>query len=201
MAIACEGEVDRAVLCRVLELRDVAIGTIRVAGGVARLESRMAGYLAAARLAPWIVHRDLDSAAACAPALLARIAPARISGLNLIIPVRQTEAWLLADRDGCAKFLGVRPSAMPDEPETLADAKQALVRLAGRSRRRDIRDGIVPSATSGRKVGPEYVARVSGFVATGWSPDRAVAGGARSLAKLLERIERFRRTGSWARAG
>ena len=197
ITIVCEGAVDRDVLVRVLSERGLPIGPVYETGGKAKLDRRLAGYVAAARFGPWVVQRDLDADAACPPALVARLVPVRIPGLNLIVPVRQTESWLLADRAAFAAFLGLATAAMPENPESLADAKAEVVRLAGRSRRRAIRAGMVPSPGSGRKVGRDYGGLLAGFVAEAWNPDRAVRDGARSLAKFIERIERFRRFGQW----
>ena len=197
ITIVCEGAVDRDVLVRILEARGLPIGPVHETGGKARLDRQLAGYVAAARFGPWVVQRDLDADAACAPALVASLLPLRVAGLNLIVPVRQTESWLLADRAAFAAFLGLAAAAMPENPEALADAKAEVVRLAGRSRRRTIREGIVPSPGSGRKVGREYGGLLAEFVATSWDPDRAASVGARSLAKFIERIERFRRFGQW----
>lgn len=197
VTIVCEGAVDRDVLVRVLETRGLPIGPVHETGGKARLDRQLAGYVAAARFGPWVVQRDLDADAGCPSALVARLVPLRVPGLNLIVPVRQTESWLLADRAAFAAFLGRAAAAMPEDPEALADAKAEVVRLAGRSRRRTIREGMVPSVGSGRKVGREYGGLLAEFVAGSWDPDRAVIGGARSLAKFIERIERFRRFGQW----
>lgn len=197
ITIACEGAMDRDVLVRVLAERGLSIGPVYIAEGKAKLDRSLPGYLAAARFGPWVVQRDLDADAACAPALAALLAPNRPAGLNLIVPVRQTESWLLADRDAFALFLGVAPTVLPDNPEAVADAKAEVVRLANRSRRRAIREGMVPSAGSERKVGRDYGGLLAEFVARTWSTHRAAGGGARSLGKFIERIERFRRDGRW----
>lgn len=196
ITLACEGWVDRDILTRVLTDRGLAVGAVHAAGGSSAIDRKLEAYAHAARFSPWLVHRDLDLAA-CAPGLVGRLVRRPPPGLNLIVPVRQIESWLLADRDGCAAFLRVAPASLPERAETLPDAKRALVALARHSRSRAIREGMVPRPQSERKVGADYGNLVGEFVATTWSPDRAVAGGARSLAKLLERIERFRRSGRW----
>lgn len=198
ITLACEGWVDREILTRVLADRGLAVGVVHAAGGSSAIDRKLEAYASAARFSPWLVHRDLDLAE-CAPGLFRRLVCRPPPGLNLIVPVRQIESWLLADREGCSAFLRVAPASTIEQPEALPDAKQALVALARRSRSRAIREGMVPRPQSGRKVGADYGGLVAEFVATTWSPDRAVAGGARSLAKLLERIERFRRTGLWTR--
>ncbi len=64
--------------------------------------------------------------------------------------VRHVEAWLLADRERISAFLGVGTVKVPRDPETLEDPTRTLVDLARQSRRRDIREDMVPRPGSGR---------------------------------------------------
>jgi hypothetical protein len=150
ISIACEGLLDRTVLERLTIAHDLDIGPVYDLGGKQRLMSRLRGYVNAARFAPWIVQRDLDDDGACAPELAARLVSDPPSGLCLIIAVRQTEAWLLADRHGIAAHLRIGEALVTENPEELGDAKAPLVDLARRSRNRDVRADIVPAIGSGR---------------------------------------------------
>jgi hypothetical protein len=176
-------------------------GPIYETGGKAKLDLRLPAYASAARFAPWVVQRDLDNDASCAPALSTALA-AKFrgtwpSGLNLIVAVREVESWILADRGAFARFLGVGEPRLPAQPEQVPDAKLLVVRLAGGSRKKKVRESLVPRPGSGRHVGPGYNSVLQEFVEEMWDPDRAVQGGAHSLAKLLERVDRFCRIGSW----
>lgn len=107
------------------------------------------------------------------------------------VAVRETEAWLMADCERLAQFLGVRRSWIPGDPEAVDDPKTTLVDLARRSRRRDIREDMVPRAGSGRSVGPAYNSRLIEFATDrlrGWRPDVAAAG-ADSLARCRRCID------------
>src|SRR5688500_2451144 len=107
--------------------------------------------------------------------------------------VREVEAWLLADQDHLAAFLGVARSRVPANPEGLADPKRAMVDLARRSRRRDIQEDMVPRPNSGRIVGPGYTARMIEFITDrqgGWRPDVA-AGSSDSLRRCLNHLSRL----------
>jgi hypothetical protein len=205
VTIAREGFLDAILLARMLRENGLDVGPMHGGRGKGRLDERLPGYVRAAIYGPWIVLRDLDRDADCAPDLVRRlVAPlarggiaAMPTGLCLIVAVHQMEAWLLADRQGIAEFLHVTPSVVPVAPETLPDAKQALVGLARRSRSRTIREGMAPTSQSGRKVGTRYTEMMQRFIEEEWDPARAIAGGAGSLAKLAERIDRFRATDAW----
>jgi len=79
----------------------------------------------------------------------------------------------MADAESLAAYLGVAKRKIPDNPEALPDAKSAMVNLARISRRRDIRQDMVPRPSSGRKVGPAYTSRLVEYVENHWQPARA----------------------------
>lgn len=133
---------------------------------------------------PWLVLRDLDRAE-CAPSLLASIAGG--DGGIIRIAVRATEAWLLADREGAAAWLGMSVSKMPVDVERLDDPKRALINLARRSRSRTVRVDLVPRATA--RIGPGYVDQVRRFCRELWRPDVAALS-APSLARCLLYVQR-----------
>jgi hypothetical protein len=101
--------------------------------------------------------------------------------------VRAVEAWLLADRERIASFLAIATARLPHDVEAQANPKRALVSLAAASRRRAIREDMVPRPGSGRTVGPAYVSRLIEFVSnssSGWRPDIA-AERANSLLRTI----------------
>jgi hypothetical protein len=82
---------------------------------------------------------------------------------------------------------------LPADPDRLDDPKRELVSLARRSRRRFIRDDLVPREGSGRSVGPLYTARMTEFVedrTAGWQPDQALRV-SDSLARCIRRLNDF----------
>jgi hypothetical protein len=106
------------------------------------------------------------------------------------VVVREIETWLFADRQRLAAFLGVPVAHVPHAPEDVADPKAAMVNLARQSRRRDVRDDMVPRPGSGRAVGPAYASRLVEFVAyreASWRPEVA-AEHSDSLARCIERL-------------
>jgi len=46
------------------------------------------------------------------------------------------EAWLLADREGFAQFLGIRCNDVAANPEAVSNPKQKVIELARKSKKR-----------------------------------------------------------------
>ena len=65
-----------------------------------------------------------------------------------------------------------------------------MVELARRSRRRDIRDDMVPRERSGRSVGPAYPSRLIEYVESPWRPE-AAARQADSLRRAIACLQRL----------
>jgi hypothetical protein len=196
VSVACEGYLDALVITRLLHDHGITRGPLYKVSGKHKLDAKLPNYLSAAQHSAWIVQRDLDSDAGCAPELVGRLAPKMPTGLCLIIAVRQTEAWLLAHRSAIAAHLHVAISRVPPSPESLVDAKTAIVDLARRSRRTEIRDTIVPTQGSGRRVGVGYTSHMQKFIQERWAPNEA-ARTSPSLAKIMQRLQWFKQTGRW----
>jgi hypothetical protein len=172
---AVEGVTDEAVLGRLIRHVGADVSTVYGRSGKHNLLARLAGFNEAARHAPWLVLVDLDHDYPCAPDALAIWLPAPSTWMCLRVPVREVESWLLADRPSLASYLGVRQTAIPADPDDLSDPKQALVNAARTSRRRAIREEVVPRPGSGREVGAGYVGHVIQFATSHWEPDIAAA--------------------------
>jgi hypothetical protein len=103
------------------------------------------------------------------------------------VAVRQVESWLLADAARLARFLRVRRSRVPADPDGLPHSKIALVDLARHSSSRTIREEMVPRPGSGRPTGPGYVGRMIEFIESHWEPADA-ATNSDSLQRCLNRL-------------
>ncbi|MBI3948994.1 MAG: hypothetical protein HY314_00855 [Acidobacteria bacterium] len=185
---AVEGLVDEAVVRRLIRHVGAEPGPIYGKNGKVYLRKQVKGYNEAARWTPWIVLVDLNHDADCAPPFRAEWLPSPAPKMCFRVTVREVEAWLLADRQHIARFLSVPVTRIPQNPEGVDDPKGVMVDLARRSRRRDIREDMVPRPGSGRKVGPAYAARLIEFVedtATGWHPNVA-ATTSNSLKRCIE---------------
>lgn len=176
ITMAVEGELDEAVVRRLIVHVGGIPGESHGKCGKDRLRQRISGYNNAARYAPGMVLVDLDDDFDCAPPLRCSWLPSgKAANLCFRIAVRAVEAWLLADAQGLAKFFGVARSRFPSKPELVDDPKGELVNLARSSRRREIRDDLVPRPEGRRKVGPAYSSRLIEFIDNYWQVDGAAA--------------------------
>jgi hypothetical protein len=106
--------------------------------------------------------------------------------LILRIAVREVEAWLLGDRHGIARFMGVAINLVPQNPEALPDPKAELIKVARHCRDRNLRDAIVPFGTA--PIGHDYNAEIGRFVLESWDPG-AAAHECQSLNRMMQKIE------------
>jgi hypothetical protein len=106
---------------------------------------------------------------------------------SLRIAHPMSEGWLLADPAGFASYFQVRSSQIPREPESLTNAKAAVLHLCSASRSRDIRRDMV---VKGSQTGPLYVHRINEFATTRWDVESA-AQNSDSLRRALDRIRQL----------
>lgn len=164
-----EGQLEEIVLPEVF--RQIgggnALPIVRNAMGGANFWRDVRRYNEAARY-QWVVAlADLEGNP-CASGLIARHLPSgREPMFHLRLAVRMVESWLLADRRSIARFLGISVSLVPVAPEGEEDPKRKLVQLAARSRRRVIREGLVPIDT-GASVGTQYLPLLRQYVEKEW---------------------------------
>lgn len=188
-----EGLIDEAVLLRLVKLIGAIPGPVYGRNGKQSLRQRLNGYNQAANHRPWAVLVDLDLDADCAPPFRTSWLPAPSRYMCFRVAVREVESWLIADQQHIARFLGVAVSRIPVMPETLDHPKETMVDLARQSRKREIREDMVPRPGSGRAVGPAYTSRLIEFASdqvNGWRPDIA-ASNSESLRRCLACLRKF----------
>jgi len=182
-----EGIVDEAVARRLCEVVGVTLRACHVKKGKHKLDSSLRAYNSAARFGRWLVVRDLDHDAPCPAALVAHLCPSRAPNLCLRIAVRAVESWFLGDPANLANFLRVSKALVPPHPDSLDDPKGAVINLAVRSRRREVREDIVP-AGPGHREGPAYASRIIEFAQFHWDA-RSAAANSNSLARCLAALD------------
>lgn len=187
---AVEGDLDEALLRRILAYAGLSLGKVYGRTGKQSLLQSIEGYNSAARFSLWIVLIDLNGDFDCAPVCVQHLLPSQSENMYLRVAVRAAEAWVLGDRQRIAEWLGISLSRIPANPDSLAYPKQELVNLARRSRRRTLQSDLVPREGSGRAVGPLYTSRLIDFIqdeTNGWRPDQAMAA-SDSLSRCVERL-------------
>ena len=190
ISAAVEGDVDEAVVRKLIIETGAQPGSIYGKNGKGALRAKINGYNNAARRAPWLVLVDLNGDADCAPPLRRDWIPAPAAQLCFRVVVRQIEAWLMSDAETLAAYLSVPPKLVPATPEAVENSKIAMVTLARRSRRRDMKKDIVPREGSGRAVGPAYTSRLIEYVTNHWRPEIAAAR-SDSLRRAMACLERL----------
>jgi hypothetical protein len=170
-----EGLTDEAIAIRLLRSVGAEVGPVYGKNGKSNLLSRVDGFNRAAERSPWLVLVDLDRDFQCAPDSLPFWLPHPSEWMCFRVAVPEAEAWLLADGETLADYFAISREPVPGDPETLPDPKHTLVNLTRSSRRRDIREEMVPRPSSGRVVGPGYTGRVIDYVRTTWRPVAAAA--------------------------
>lgn len=141
------------------------------------LRRRIGDFVDIARyIGPSLVITDLDRADAC-PVDLVRDwtngLPA-VPDFLMRVAVLEIEAWIIADRQAIAEWLGISVDVVPRNPEEALDPKRELIELARRSRKRDLREALIRGLPDGLfRPGPGYNSYLERFVSQNWEPERA----------------------------
>ncbi|SMF95363.1 protein of unknown function [Methylomagnum ishizawai] len=156
--------------------------------GNQELKRRMAAFNNIARSTlPVLVLTDLD-AHPCPSALVQAWRGKERFSPNLLfrIAVRETEAWLLADRESFSAYTGIPIDKITQTPEDESDPKGELLRLIRRHcKNRELKAALLPTPGAAAKVGLGYNDALCRYVRGHWSPQSAAA-----LAPSLVRAQR-----------
>ncbi|MFN8524145.1 MAG: DUF4276 family protein [Chloroflexota bacterium] len=184
-----EGITDEPVARRLIEYCGADLGQVFGRRGKAWVRARISGYntAAAKTRSLWLVLVDLDRDFPCAAELRDNWLPERSPRLCFRVAVHELEAWLLADRDAIATYLGIRTNHVPADPDRIERPKRALLDLVARSRNRELKTDMLPRPSSGASEGPAYASRLIEYVESKWRPDVA-ATSSDSLRRCVERV-------------
>ncbi len=169
---------------------DIQLQGVSGKRGNTYIREKIRGYNQASEHLLHIILTDLDQTP-CAPQLINDwISFDLHPNLLFRIAEKEVEAWILADRSEIAKYLGVPVSKIPNDTASLADPKQHIVNLARKSRKKKIKDDIVPKGTASQ--GPGYNTTLQDFVINYWDPERASQNNS-SLRKTIQRLKDYLR--------
>lgn len=177
--------------------RDFPIGAVYGKQGNSYLKKTLPAFNNAAKGMSYLVFTDLD-ARPCAAFLIedwfncpiADYPKRRAANLLFRIAVREVESWIMADRESFAKFLGISVGKIPNQTDDIPDPKKFLINLARSSRKKDLRDDLVPRQGDRRQVGPDYNGRLSEFLHSEWQASTAELHSS-SLAKTRKVLMQF----------
>lgn len=168
--------------------RDAVIQQVTVANGFGPFQAMIAKMNTVAQtVMPVLMLADADQAP-CVVTQRNAWMPAHPSPrFSLRLAVREAEAWVLADHEGLSQFAQFSPALMDRLPDELADPKQELLRLIRRSKRRELRDEMLPRKGTSNTVGLGYNIHLAHFVREYWCAERA-SERSPSLARSVPRI-------------
>jgi len=191
ITLAVEDSLSEAVARKLLHQSDKNYYVTNCLGGkgFGYLKTKINAFNKASRTLPFFVLTDQDIG--CPPEKIKTWLNCKPHP-NLIfrIAVMEIESWVLADRQAIAKFLSVSASNFPYKTDELSDPKQFLLAKAKKSRKRSLKEDIVPKTGSTAKIGPNYNARLSDFIRNNWSVHRAIKC-SESLSRAFNKLQKF----------
>jgi len=191
--VAVEGFTDEIVVRRILKYVNLRCDLVRGKNGKSSLLKQLDKFNQAAQYNNWLIVLDLDQDAECAPTYVQTVLPNPSLGMLLRIAVREIEAWLLADRESLAAYLGISRDIIPINPDLENDPKLTLINLARRSRKAQLREDIVPRQNSGARIGVGYPSRIQEFVEFSknqWRPEIAETN-SDSLRRTIKALQKL----------
>jgi len=189
--LVAEGLMEEVVASRLLPYSGHVLGTVYGRKGYTYIRQKAAKFCHyATDLSGVLVLTDFrDSGAICVPDALKEYLydtlPNPPKTFLYRFAVNELESWLIADRDGLAKYLRIPVSQVPLHPERETNPKRKLADLARLSKKKAIRDGIAPQPSHRSIVGPEYVSLMNEYIIHHWNIDAAL-----NVAPSLERCVR-----------
>ncbi len=191
VTLVYEDELSEFILIKVLNQfgNKYCINTSINSYGYGQIKTHINGYNQACKALPHIILTDLDNRE-CPLALIKDWFKNDLHP-NMIfrVAVKEVEAWILADAEGFAKYLGISKTLFPRDAEAEEDPKRKLINLTRKSRKRAIRQDIVP-VNENASVGPSYNARLMDFVYNHWDLNTALEN-SESLKRMYTKLKNF----------
>ena len=166
--VVIEDELSLIVLRKILNESQRSYSICNVLGrqGCSYIDKHIHGFNNASKGIPFVIVRDLDYCE-CPPYLINTIlAFPKHQNLIFRIAVREIEAWLLADKKSFSSYFSINKSLIPHNVEEIDNPKEFIIKLAKKSRKRNIRDDVLPR--KGAKQGPGYNACLGYYVINHW---------------------------------
>lgn len=186
-----EDEVSEAVMKKLLNSFNSKfyIGISYHKNGYGYIRQNINGFNQAAIATAFFVLADLDSSQ-CPTELISNWFRNELKP-NMIfrLAIREIESWLLADREGFARFTGVSEAILPRNPDLEVDPKNKLIQIIRRCRKRLIKEDVIPK-NDNANMGPNYNGRLIEYIEKFWEIDRAKRN-SNSLLRTFVALERY----------
>lgn len=186
--LAVEDELSEAIAKRILNSFAIKVTDTIRGGGNAYLREKAPELNRAANGRDIFLLTDLDSPKDCPPSLIhSWIKGPLHPRLIFRVAVMEVESWVIADRIGISNFLSIPIHRIPSTTDEILNPKEFLVSLARMSKKRKLRNDLIPQQGSKTPFGYGYNTRLSSFVRDHWDLERA-ATVSPSLKRTLDRL-------------
>ena len=194
--LAVEDRLSDAVATKILETFGIKIVKRIGFQGKSDLERKTAELNRAANGITVFMLTDLDSPRDCPPGLIRSWIKGPINPRFFFrVAVMEVESWVMADRMGFAAFLSIPLHRIPSPTDSILNPKEFLLSIARRSKKKTVREALVPVQGATLSVGSEYNTLLSEFVQDHWNLERA-AGVSPSLKRTVDRLRHEKNIGT-----
>jgi len=190
--VVVEGNLDERVVRRLFKEYDFEVNKVYGKEGKRTILGKMSNYNQASlkTSVPWIVLVDLDRDEKCAPPFVKKHLKKPSPNIFFRVAVREIEAWLMADREKIAHFIGVSENLVPIRVEEEMDPKKTIISLVDSSSKIGIKEDILPRPGSRASEGKLYNSRMIEFADKFWRPEIA-AKNSDSLRRFIKTINKI----------
>ena len=158
--------------------------------GNGKIKKQITAYNNAAQYSHYFIITDLDNNYNCAPLLIKEWLPEHYADKFLFrVAVHEIESWLLADRENFSTFFSISKALIPLNPDNEQNPKQTVISLAKRSKKREIREDVVPIDNFAR-IGPGYNLQLQNYIQNNWDIELARRNSP-SLDKAIKALEKL----------
>ncbi len=190
--VAYEDELSLALVQKIFSQlnKNYLIGSKFPGRGAGYLRKNIKSFNELAKGLPFLLLTDLDNDE-CAPAKIRDWINIPLNPNFLFrIAVRESESWVLADRESFSKFLNISINRIPFNTDNIDDPKRFLMKLVRSSRKNKLKNDILPAKNSTASIGKNYNAPLISFVQGEWNTYQA-AKHSDSLKRMIERLHFF----------
>ena len=192
MILAVEDRLSDAVATKILETFSVKIVKRIGFQGKSDLERKTPELNRAANGITVFMLTDLDSPRDCPPEFIRSWIKDTLNPRFFFrVAVMEVESWIMADRVGFANFLSIPLHRIPSLTDDILNPKEFLLSLARRSKKKTVREALLPARGATLSIGNEYNTLLSEFVRDHWDLERA-ASVSPSLKRTVDRIHQGR---------